>query len=274
MKVSGRVTNSFYCFLNQNNFDTSRFYELSSLDMHFIKDPYIWMDIVAVEHFLKKVVEEFTPHFVEDDLIHSVGHSAIKLKAWGDLDSALKLHPIFNVYEKIEDIMRWFVTPFSIKNFQNINNEITFESNLSSEEYPYLVSYLKSVLEVLPQFNAEDSTSVSWKNRKIQVFYTPYGQLSFFKEKDPKLSPDLLRKLKNSVLSLEKEYLKQRKALEEKSQKIQSFQDQKDQAFEIFNEMEKTIQSMKEKEDKTFNHQVTRLYQCMSQMRDMFHGQD
>ena len=274
MKVSGRVTNSFYCFLNQKHFDTSRFYELSSLEMSFIKDPYTWMDASAVENFLKKISEEFNPHFVEEDLIQSVGHSALELKAWGDLDSALKLNPIFNIYEKIEDIMQWFVVPFSIKNFQNINNQITFEANLSTKEYPYLISYLKSVLEVLPRFNAEDSTSVLWENNQVQVSYTPYGQLSFFTEKDPKLSPDLLRKIKNSVLSLEKEYLKQRRVLAEKSQAIQSFQDQKDQAFEIFDEMEKTIQSMKGKKDKTFNNQVTRLYQCMSQMRDMFHGQD
>ncbi len=276
MKVSGRVTNSFYCFLNQNNFDTSRFYELSSLEMHFIRDPYVWMDIGAVEHFLKKISDEFSRHFVQEELTCAVGHTALELKAWGDLDSVLKLSPIFNVYEKIEDIMQWFITPFSIQKFQNINNKITFECNLSDKDYPYLVSYLRAVLEVLPAYSVEEQSEVLWKDRRVQIHYTPYGQLSLFFEKESEFSPDLFRKLKSSVLSLEKEYLKQRRILEEKNQKVQSFQVQKDRMLQLCNEMEQILSHVKKYQDKekSFQNKITSLCQCMSQMRDMCHDSD
>ena len=276
MKVSGRVTNSFYCFLDRNCFDTSRFYELSSLEMHFIRDPYIWMDVGNVEHFLKQVSGEFSSHFVEEEFNSSVGHAAVSLKAWGDLDSVLNLSPIFNVYEKLEDVMQWFVTPFSIQKFQNINNKITFECNVSSKKYPYLVSYLRAVLETLPTYSAEETSEVLWEGNTVQIYYTPYGQLSLFLEKDPEFSPDLFRKLKNSVLSLEKEYLKQRRVLEEKNQQLQSFQNQKDQALQICNKMEQAFNQIKKHQNNepSVRHKVTHLYQCLGQMRDMYHGKN
>ena len=275
MKVSGRVTNSFYCFLNQNHFDTSCFYELSTLEMHFIRDPYVWMDINTVEHFIQQVSGEFSRHFVQEEFTKAVGHASLKLEAWGDLDSVLRLSPILNIYEKIEDVMQWFVTPFSIQNFQNINNKINFTCNVSSKDHPYLVSYLTAVLESLPTYSAEEKSEVTWRDRQVQVHYTPYGQLSLFLERNSEFSPDLFRKLKNSVLSLEKEYLKKRKILEEKTQQIQSFQNQKDQVLKLCDEMEQALhQIKKDQKEKSLNNKISNLYRCMGQMRDMCHGKD
>lgn len=184
LKVSGRVTNSFFRFLDQRYFDTSRFYELSNMEMHFIKDPSIWMEVDLVENFLQELSDEFGRHFVDKELTTAVGHAALELGAWGELDHVLKLGPIFNIYHKLSDILQWFISPLHIDNIQYRYNSITCECELSSEDYPYIVEYLRSMLEVLPAYKSEEMTEVEWNDNKISIRYTPYGQMSFFTEKN------------------------------------------------------------------------------------------
>ena len=183
LKISGRVTNSFFRFLDQRYFDTSRFYELSNMEMHFIKDPSVWMEADLVENFLKELSEEFGRHFVDKELTTAVGHAALELGAWGELDHVLKLGPVFNIYQKLSDILQWFVSPLHLDHIQYKYNLITCECELSSDDYPYLVEYMRSVLEVLPTYKSEAMTEVEWKGKCISIRYTPYGQMSFFAEK-------------------------------------------------------------------------------------------
>ena len=192
LKISGRVTNSFFRFLDQRYFDTSRFYELSSMEMHFIKDPSVWMEADLVESFLEELSEEFGRHFVDKELTTAVGHAALELGAWGELDHVLKLGPIFNIYHKLSDILQWFISPLHIDNFQYKYNLITCECELSSKEYPYIVEYIRAMLEVLPTYKSEEMTEVEWEGNQISIRYTPYGQMSFFAEKN---------EMKNLILS-------------------------------------------------------------------------
>lgn len=184
LKISGRVTNSFFRFLDQRYFDTSRFYELSSMEMHFIKDPSVWMEADLVENFLQELSDEFGRHFVDKELTTAVGHSALELGAWGELDHVLKLGPIFNIYHKLSDILQWFISPLHIDNIQYKYNLITCECELSSKDYPYIVEYLRAMLEALPTYKSEERTEVEWKGRQMAIRYTPYGQMSFFAEKN------------------------------------------------------------------------------------------
>lgn len=192
LKISGRVTNSFFRFLDQRYFDTSRFYELSNMEVHFIKDPSVWMEAELVENFLQKLSDEFGRHFVDKELTTAVGHAALELGAWGELDHVLKLGPVFNIYHKLSDILQWFISPLHIDNIQYKYNSIICECELSSKNYPYIVDYLRSILEILPTYKSEEMTEVEWNENKISIRYTPYGQMSFFAEKDD---------MKNLILS-------------------------------------------------------------------------
>lgn len=187
LKISGRVTNSFFRFLDQRYFDTSRFYELSNMEMHFIKDPSVWMEAEMVENFLRELSDEFGRHFVDKELTTAVGHAALELGAWGELDHVLKLGPLFNIYHKLSDILQWFISPLHIDNVEYKYNLITCESELSSTNYPYIADYLRAVLEVLPTYKSEEMTEVEWNDHRISIQYTPCGQMSFFtKQNDTK----------------------------------------------------------------------------------------
>ena len=182
MKISGRVTHSLYCFLNQHNFDTTRLYELTPLETSFIKDPSVWMDIDLVEHFLQKLTEEYGRHFVDKDFVTSVGHSSVDLKAWGDLDRILKFVQLSSYYLKIDEILKWFVTPLEIFAFKQEKNKFSFQCDLSSIEYPHVVEYLRSMLEALPTFKSEPMMEVTWEGTIVSIGQTETPvdkQLSF-----------------------------------------------------------------------------------------------
>ena len=91
MRLSGKVTHSFYCFLRIRGFDVSRLFEMTSLEMEFLKDPSQWMSLNQVESLLQKLNHEYSVHFVDQDFITTVGHSCFDLNAWGELDSVLKM---------------------------------------------------------------------------------------------------------------------------------------------------------------------------------------
>ena len=178
MQVSGRITHSFFCFLDQRHFDTSQFHELTNIEIDFIKDPSMWMDIKIVEKFLKKISQEYGHHFIDKDLITAVGHKALELKAWGDLDDVLQSSPFSDFYIKIDEILQWFVAPVEIHSFRKKEKEVSFQCNLSSKKYPYVVEYLRSVLETLPCFQSKAMTEVKWEGDFVHIQEISFGQMS------------------------------------------------------------------------------------------------
>ena len=123
--------------------------------------------------------QEYGPHFVDKDLTTSVGHGAVELKAWGDLDDVLKSSPFSDFYIKIDEILQWFISPFEIHSFRKKDKTISFQSELSSKKYPYVVDYLRSVLEILPCFQSKAMTEVQWDGNFVHIQETPFGQMSF-----------------------------------------------------------------------------------------------
>ena len=181
MQVSGRITHSFFCFLDRHHFDTSLFHELTHLEMSSIKDTSVWLDIGVVEDFLKNLSNEYGRHFVEKDLTTAVGHHALELKAWGDLDHVLKLSPP-HLYQKIDEIFQWFISPFSMENVSQHQQRISFQCELSSLKYPYVADYMRSVLEALPTYHSEEMSEVKWDGTHIKIDPMPFGQMSFHLE--------------------------------------------------------------------------------------------
>ena len=56
MQVSGKITHSFYCFLQARGFDISRFFELTSVEIEALKNPSGWVEISKVESFPQKPI--------------------------------------------------------------------------------------------------------------------------------------------------------------------------------------------------------------------------
>ena len=110
MQVSGKITHSFYCFLDKQEFDMSRLYALTDLEMEFLKDPYQWLPIDLVESFLKKIESEYAGHSKNKGFFSHVGGSCFELSAWGDLDSVLKMKSDRPVFSNLPVFLSYFIS--------------------------------------------------------------------------------------------------------------------------------------------------------------------
>ena len=256
MQISGRVTHSFFCFLNQNHFDTSKLYELTDLDMEFIKDPSAWLPAESVENLIQKISDEYGPHFSEGELTSLAGHHAFQLKAWGDLDRVLTLGLPLGFYKKIENILQWFISPFSAKNLKYTEHMAQFECELSSQKYPYIVDYMRSALEALPLYQSEEMTKVTWEGELVQINYPALGQMSLDIELGESLKPEVLQRLKNAVFCLEQDYLKQKQVSEEQKARIRSFTQEQKDIIKRLHQMEHVLTNPKNPQEKKLYHLI------------------
>lgn len=173
MHFSGKITNSFFTFLNRYGLDTSRFFEMTPLEIDFIRDPYSWMDAEQVELLLRNIQRAYQQRFIDKDLVATVGHNAPHLKSWGGLDSSLCFFDsLKSLYEKLDKFLGFFVSPaMLIYNKEDNRDFFTFKVDFEKDKYPTVKDYLQSVLETLPIFLGGEQTEVDWQNEDVKIYY-------------------------------------------------------------------------------------------------------
>ena len=180
MHFSGKITNSFFVFLNRYGLDTSIFFEITPLEIDFIREPDSWMDAKQVELLLRNIRGAYQQGFLDKDLVRTVGHNAPHLKSWGVLDSSLDF---FNspkaIYEKLDKFLGFFISPAPlIYNKDNNREFFSFEINFNKAQYPTVKNYLLAVLEILPVFFGKGQTEARWENTTVKIYHPQEQTLS------------------------------------------------------------------------------------------------
>ena len=147
MYFSGKISNSFFAFLNRCEFDISQFYEMTPLQTDFLKDPHSWMEARQVELLLNNMQKAFQYQFMDKDLVTTVGHNSASLKSWGGLGDFLKMFESPDeIHEKLEVFFSYFVTPgFKITHKKQSAYEFSFRTNFKERVYPTVKHYLEAV---------------------------------------------------------------------------------------------------------------------------------
>lgn len=172
MHFSGKITNSFFTFLNRYELDTSQFFEMTPLEIDFIRDPYSWLSAEQVELLLQNIQSAYKQRFIDKDLVVTIGHNAPHLKSWGALDDSLNFFDSPQaVYGKIDRFLSFFVSELAIYNKENNRDFFSFKTDFNEKEYPVVKDYLKSVLEILPVFLGQDQTEAEWKGDEVKIYY-------------------------------------------------------------------------------------------------------
>ena len=174
MHFSGKITNSFFTFLNRYELDTSRFFEMTPLEIDFIRDPDSWMDAEQVELLLRNIQNAYQQRFIDKDLVATVGHNAPHLKSWGGLDDSLNfLESPKAIYDKLDKFFSFFISPsIDIYNKKNQPDFFSFKTDFNRDKYPIVADYLKSILETLPVFLGGDPTEAEWKNETVKIYHS------------------------------------------------------------------------------------------------------
>ena len=173
MYFSGKVTNSFFTFLSQCDFDTSQFFEMTPLEIDFLKDPNSWLEAHQVERLLNNIQNFYQHQFMDKDLITTVGHNCVSLKSWGGLEDFLKMfeNPE-DIHCKLDIFFSYFISPaIEVYNIKETKNSFSFETNFDFFEYPLVTYYFKALLESLPLFLGKELTEVKWLENRVEIFY-------------------------------------------------------------------------------------------------------
>jgi hypothetical protein len=174
---SGKITNSVIKFLHKQSIELGKECDLDSLieavdvPAEFLKDPTCWLDAQKVENFLRAVVAHCELQLNFSDVFEKVGHNATELKTWGVLDSVLRMiEKPPDIYHQPQRFISYFVSPAPpIANITRSENSISFDVPIFYEEFPYVVTYLKSAMEAVPSFMGLPMADVKWAENRISI---------------------------------------------------------------------------------------------------------
>lgn len=225
MYFSGKITNSTLAFLSRNSIDLEGLYEFTEIPTEFLRDPTCWLDASQVEEFLKTIENEFCSQFTGKNLIEEIGHNARELRAWGVLDSVLKmmLKPQ-DIYLQPERFISYFISPAPpLGGLDRGKESVSFDLPLTPDEYPFVTTYLRAAFEALPTFMQQDMARARWDHTQVSVSWSK-NQTPLFTDSDQKrnFDPTFMQTLINNVESAEQEIERLRAELKHKEHLLQS----------------------------------------------------
>lgn len=217
MFFSGKITHSVYTYLVRKGIEPAEIYQLTDLSDEFLKDPTSWLDAKVVEAFLQAVESKFSGILSEDHLLQSIGHNSKELKAWGVLDSVLRMiERPQDAFTQPQRFVSYFISPAPpIANFVKTQDSVKFDLPISFEEYPNVCGYLVAAFESLPKFLGGEFAEVQWRSTKISISWSQQ-QASFTagEVQTRVLAPQFMEDLMETLEKTEK-------ALEEKSRELE-----------------------------------------------------
>ncbi len=202
MLFSGKITNSFLLFLDRQDVDSEKLFELTDLPTEFLREPSCWIPAQDVEKFIGIIDREFGSHFQEGPLPTLVGHQCHELRSWGVLDSVIKMMQTpQDLFLQPHRFLSYFVSPAPpVGNLVRGSNAVSFDLPISNQEFPLVTEFIRSALEVLPCYIGRSQAEVDWQQSRIQISWSE-SQSDMLKEHDlePNFKPELVQNLMHAL---------------------------------------------------------------------------
>ena len=203
----------------------------------FLRDPGQWLEADKLESVLgtlEDIERGLHLHEVSGDYFTRLGHESPRLKAWGALDSVLRIlpHPL-ELYAQPERFLGQFVSPMSPPRFfERSQSRVSFRFDFPVDRFPRSARFLKAVLEALPEFIGSgrahaphahvewigDRILIDWSDRQVGFEATPQSGLT-----EPVLSPELARTILADLAISQREVEVARARVKELEQQLLQF---------------------------------------------------
>lgn len=216
MNFSGKITNSCISFLQAQGLELGEICELTDVPSEFLKDPTSWLGARDVENFLQQIENLSVMRLGVDRLFERVGHAAVDLKAWGVLDSVLRMIEKPNdIFLQPQRFISYFISPAPpIANIKRHLHAVTFDIPISFEEFPCVATYLRAAIEAVPQFMGSQMAEATWRQNSLSICWDqPQSMLDEGALRRRQMAPEVMQSL---VATLEKTEL----ALIEKTREL------------------------------------------------------
>lgn len=218
MHFSGKISHSLIAQLRESNKDLEGLFELTDLPREMLVDSSSWIEGQKLESFLERALAVYgtkTPQW-----LRQLGHRASELKAWGVLDSVLRLmESPGQIFRDPEKIFSYFISPPPplqvLPTSEEKPTEMHLQIPISFEEYPHVFEYLIGAIEGIPPYMGLSPARVDWKGDHLMLdWHQEQTHLIDPAEEAQTFNPKLFSKLLAELESRERELEAARKNLQ------------------------------------------------------------
>jgi hypothetical protein len=212
---SCKISNAILTYLDSQGEDLSLLYDQLPWTVELLHDPSHWLSAPDMETFLETVLRLPLTKTSENAIL-AAGHSGPTNRAWGVLDSVLKMMPRpQDVFQQPQRFLSYFISPEPpVENVVRSDHKISFDLPLPAEQYPLVTSYLKAAFESLPLYVGQEKAVCEWNHITLTLSWSSRQSSMFAMDPGHQISPELLQ---NVIDDLQKHQL----ALEEKNRDLQ-----------------------------------------------------
>ncbi len=204
MQVSCKVSYSVIVYAERQGVQLESFFESYETPVEILKDPSCWISVRKMEEFLTEISQLMNLSAPEKSL-REIGQYNYELKAWGVLDSVLKMvESPRDIFSQPDRFLSYFLTPYPELKIEKLeDNRIIFE--LTAEPVvPLVLSYLIGAVEGLPLYMGMPLAAIDRLNPKRFQITWHDDQESLFDEQEkmrrqfhPEIVESVIRSLKD-----------------------------------------------------------------------------
>lgn len=220
MYFSCKISHTILTYLEREGRDTGFIYEIPGIPHEFLRDPSSWLEAEEMEKLLSHICQHFKD---QSSLIEEAAAQSYQLKSWGVLDSVLRMmEDPREIWRQSEKLFSYFVSPAPpVVCLQFDHEKMEFELPISSEQYPYCVTFLWAAFEFIPLYVGQEAASLNWQGSRLSLKWSE-GQGQFFvgSEDHRQMSPELLRTLVADLEFSQRKLEKRNRQLLEKNQEL------------------------------------------------------
>lgn len=207
---SCKITHSLISYLDRRGEDLEVLYEKCDWPAEFLRDPSCWLEADKMESLLYLINTEYgrVPHG-DESLIELVGHQCKDLRAWGVLDSVLRMvQAPKDLFAQPERFLSYFVSPAPpLGEVRRESDSVSFVLPVSEEQFPCVTAYLRAALEALPTYINKPMANVAWQNSRVMISWSEQQASLFGEAQNTELSlhPELVRNILHNLESSQKQ---------------------------------------------------------------------
>ncbi len=205
MHFSCKISNAIISLLEDQNEDLGPLYEQMPLPIELLRDPSYWLSAPDMELFLESVLKLNLN--ADCDILRKAGHDGPTLRAWGVLDSVLRMMPRpEEIFNKPEQFLSYFISPKPpVDNLRREGVCISFDLPLPAEQYPLVTTYLQAAFESLPVYVGQPLAQCDWQGIRVQLNWSAQQNSIFTDSVGHQVSPDLFQSLIEDLQNTQRE---------------------------------------------------------------------
>lgn len=206
MLFSCKITHSVLVSLDRRGEDLTAVYETCDWPAEFLRDPSSWLEADKMEQLLAGLESAFGKGA---PFIREVGHQSKDLRAWGVLDSVLRMvQAPQDLFAQSERFLSYFISPAPpIGEVHRTSDSVSFVLPISEDRFPLVTAYLCAAFEALPTYINKPMASVTWEDSRVTIKWaeTQESLLSDVEKAELSLHPELVNSILHNLETSQKE---------------------------------------------------------------------